>query len=86
MDHHRLLWCRFGTFGKCGDVWKVGSQTKRENRQDDIAGWSSHGGFGDAVAEYERLVQAYNELDYGVVILPNMKVGERADIVLACPD
>lgn len=37
----------------------------------------------DAVAEYERLVEAYPALGYAVVILPKVSVAERADFVLS---
>lgn len=37
---------------------------------------------GDAVAEYERLCAAYPALDYEVVVLPRVSVGERADFIL----
>lgn len=39
-------------------------------------------GFEEAVAEYERLVTAYPEIGYELVILPKTDVGERADFLL----
>jgi predicted ATPase len=39
-------------------------------------------GFDDAVAEYERLVEAYPSLGYEVVTLPKAAVAERADFLL----
>ena len=38
--------------------------------------------FQDAVAEYERLVDAFKLLEYKVDILPKVNVADRADIVL----
>ncbi len=43
------------------------------DRQHDLA---------DAIAEYDRLLAAYIELDYEPVILPRIGVRERADLVL----
>lgn len=37
----------------------------------------------DAVAEYERLVEAYPALGYQVIVLPKVSVAERADFVLS---
>jgi predicted ATPase len=37
----------------------------------------------DAVAEYERLLQAYSTLGYAVVVLPKVSVAERADFLLS---
>ena len=39
-------------------------------------------GLAEAVAEYDRLVAAYRDLGYELVVLPKLGVGERADIVL----
>lgn len=36
----------------------------------------------DAIAEYDRLLTAYSELDYETIILPKIGVRERADFVL----
>ncbi len=40
-------------------------------------------GYADAVAEYERLHQAYRRFGYRVTVLPRLPVEARADIVLA---
>ena len=40
-------------------------------------------GWGEAVAEYERLVLAYPKLGYRTVVLPKVSVEQRADAVLA---
>jgi predicted ATPase len=39
-------------------------------------------GFDDAVAEYERLLEAYSSLGYRIETLPKAGVAERADFVL----
>jgi predicted ATPase len=39
--------------------------------------------FDAAIEEYERLLKAYEALDYHVVILPKTSVSERADFVLS---
>jgi predicted ATPase len=39
-------------------------------------------GFDAAVAEYQRLLEAYPSLGYEVTILPTIGVSERADFVL----
>lgn len=39
-------------------------------------------GLDEAVAEYERLLTAYQQLDYEIIILPRASVPERADLVL----
>lgn len=39
-------------------------------------------GFDDAVAEYERLVEAYPVIGYRLAFLPRASVAERADFVL----
>ncbi|MGB8363831.1 MAG: AAA family ATPase [Rhizomicrobium sp.] len=38
--------------------------------------------FDDAVAEYERLIEAYPSLGYEVVLLPKTETTERADFVM----
>jgi predicted ATPase len=40
-------------------------------------------GFGEAIAEYERLREAYRDLGYDCVVLPKAAVAERADFILA---
>lgn len=40
-------------------------------------------GWDDAVAEYDRLVQAYPMFGYRIVVLPKASVEQRADLVLA---
>jgi predicted ATPase len=40
-------------------------------------------GFDDAVAEYQRLVEAYPLLGYEVVLLPKVATAQRADFVLS---
>lgn len=40
-------------------------------------------GFAEAVAEFERLADAYPRLGYRTLLLPKASVGERADFVLA---
>lgn len=40
-------------------------------------------GFGEAVAEYERLLDAYTRLGCKIVLLPRSSVVERTDLVLA---
>ncbi len=39
-------------------------------------------GFDDAVAEYERLAIALQELGYSITLLPKMSIKKRADFVL----
>ena len=39
-------------------------------------------GLGEAVAEYERLIEAYPKLGYEVILLPQASVSRRADLVL----
>lgn len=39
-------------------------------------------GLDEAIAEYDRLLQAYEDLSYDVVILPKASVAERASFVL----
>lgn len=39
-------------------------------------------GFDSAVAEYERLMQAYPRLGYELIVLPKISVEERADFIL----
>ena len=41
-----------------------------------------HHGFDAAVAEYQRLLEAYRSLAYEVTILPKVSVPARADFVL----
>ncbi|MXO66373.1 AAA family ATPase [Altericroceibacterium endophyticum] len=41
-------------------------------------------GLSEAIAEYERLVTAYNDLGYSTIILPKTSVDERADYILGC--
>ncbi|MBB3590945.1 putative ATPase [Rhizobium sp. BK529] len=40
-------------------------------------------GFEEAVAEYERLIAAYPEIGYEIVILPKVDVAARADFLLS---
>lgn len=40
-------------------------------------------GLDEAIAEYERLLRAYDSLGYDVVAIPRVGVPERADFVLA---
>lgn len=40
-------------------------------------------GWDEAVAEYDRLVQAYPKFGYRIVVLPKASVEQRADLVLA---
>ncbi|SJZ48952.1 Predicted ATPase [Enhydrobacter aerosaccus] len=49
--------------------------TQDQERQHDFAA---------AVAEYERLLEAYPAVGYDLVILPKLTVAERADFLLAC--
>jgi predicted ATPase len=37
----------------------------------------------DAIAEYERLLEAYEEFGYQTILIPKVDVGERADFVLS---
>lgn len=39
-------------------------------------------GFDSALAEYERLMQAYPRLGYELIVLPKVSVEERADFIL----
>lgn len=41
-------------------------------------------GFDEAVAEYDRLVVAYEALGYETIILPKSGIAERADFISAC--
>ena len=38
-------------------------------------------GFGDAVAEYERLLRAYPQAGYAVSVLPRVSIGRRVDAI-----
>ncbi len=40
-------------------------------------------GYDDAVAEYERLAEAYPSLGYEIVLLPKIAIEARADFVIA---
>jgi len=40
-------------------------------------------GLDDAIAEYERLLDAYCELGYETILLPKIGISERADFVLS---
>lgn len=39
-------------------------------------------GLEEAIAEYDRLLAAYNQLGYETIVLPKLGVGDRADFVL----
>lgn len=41
-------------------------------------------GFEDAVAEYQRLMQAFDDLDYHITVLPKVDVAARAEFLLGC--
>lgn len=53
--------------------WPEIYETDRERRH----------GLAEAVAEYERLKQAYAHLGYEISVLPKIDVGGRADFILA---
>jgi predicted ATPase len=75
-----------------GDVLETMGRSYRSNRSVFMAPpWPEiyvndperRHGFADAVAEYDRLCDAYRLLGYDVCVLPKASVESRADVVLA---